>query len=59
MGTNNFDLTSLTLLFDLLLKTLTLALSFEWYVVGLSLIVHMVVPLYDKTFLWIPTDLTL
>jgi hypothetical protein len=36
MDTNNFDLVTMILVFDLYVKNLTLAISFEWFVLGLS-----------------------
>jgi hypothetical protein len=56
MDTKKIDLVTFTFVFDLLIKTLTLAISFDWYVLGLTF--HMSVS-SDKVFLWVPTDLTL
>ena len=57
MGTNRFDLVTLTLVFDLLIKNFNL--GHNTFMVSIrALIFHMSVPC-DKTFPWVPTDLTL
>ena len=49
---------TVTLTFDLLLKKVNLGHNF-WIKGEKALILHMLVPLYDKTFLFLPKILTL
>ena len=59
--TNIFYLVTLTLDFDLLLKTLTLAITFEWCVIGSQYSTHIF--LETRPFFWyqhfLPCDLDL
>ena len=56
VGTKNFDLLTLTLMFDLLFKNFNLSYNF-WMVSTRVLIFHKYVP-YDKTFPWVSKFLT-
>ena len=57
MGTKIFDLVTLTLMFDLLIKNFNLGYNFQMACTRM-LIFHMSIPC-GKTFPWVPTDLTL
>ena len=57
VGTNIFYPVTLTLKFDLFLKNINLANNF-WTVSARAFIFHMYI-LWDKTFQWVPTILTL
>jgi hypothetical protein len=52
-----FDLVILTMVFDLIVKNFKFGYNF-WMLSTRTLIFHMSV-YSDKTFLWVPTDLTL
>jgi hypothetical protein len=57
MGTNKFDLVSLTLAFDLLIKNFNIGYIF-WMVYVRTFMFHFCVS-YDNTFPWVPKDFTL
>jgi hypothetical protein len=57
MGTNKFDIVTLTLAYDLLIKNINIGYIF-WMVYVKTLMFHLSVP-YDNTIPWVPKDLTL
>jgi hypothetical protein len=57
MGIEFFDIVNFILVFDPLIENFNLGYNF-WMVGTRTLIFHMSIP-WDKTFLWIPKDLTL
>jgi hypothetical protein len=56
-GYQKFDLVTFTLVCDLLIKNFNLGYNF-WMASTRALIFHMGIP-SDKTFQWVPTDLTM